>query len=1246
MLQFSLVRNPFVFHALTLGYVETCCKLLYAYGAHCFVLALLYFVTPYLWLKVVTMALVVILSGTEADIVTAVIDFYSAGLATIEMPSMPFSFALIRDFWRYGEWFSVSGWRDSVGYLKAFAGELAYSARGLGPVALEYTHSILGWVRLTVVDVVVGVTAVLRNELKYVFQGCLEGTDRLHERWFIRNCVPLLAGAGVCERRMNFMELCDTREPLSFHYEMIWAVWVLADNTVVRLVRWMVETAFVLLTTGLYLIWTVSSVNGAFVLVLSVLFIRYCYRLCMAVYGQVLSVRVNYKMSDLLHRRNCIGVGRADQYKETFRRLVIPGARTFNNVPVENRPHKEDAVSRTQADKAINRVIRQFGLKRYDYQASRTSQARGVDGCRTYCWAKDALVQAQCDPITEDHCLGLIDVDYYLDDTTLETFDSLLISTSNPVFLYTLTPTAAASETKHCSFHFLEDGQVNVTYEGASSFTHKLWDYSVDNFTVIGRKGLTLIRQEFSVERVLVSDHRSIIMLLPIARYEGLFSLFLAKCLMPANPLKRFNPVVLNNLGAHVSIVRSGEIPTVSLSLCTPAVGSVELTVDDFTSIVANLPGDMKHVTSSTVETKCKIIDARTGVKSTELKAGLLAMVLKAGAAPSVTGVTLIPVQAPIRHYQFISGGFDYTEKASMVEFMRPLITGATVPTSCAANDARGVQARVTDISHKLELPPVYEEYVSEFVELLIPKEYVHSMVPTSLDDVLAKLKRPAQRKIFEDALGGYKEKINSVSSFSKREGGQTLSDPRIISTTPAYVKTFYSAITLAIANFAKTHWKWYAFGKTPKAIAQQLANWCALNVKAFATQTDFSRFDGRVSSFVRTFEQMVLMRAFGKEYHSHINELHSKQYQQSACTRFGVKYPTLWTRLSGSPETSIFNTMLNALIEYVSQRVSNSSRDPREVFDSLGLKGGDDGVAADLPMELFEGVALKFGLKLTGGEIRRGLPGLKFLARSFGPEVWTGNPNSCCDFVRTLSKFGLTVNLAGVTPQQKLICKADALRLTDPNTPYIQEFTNKVAELSRVGVEAFGPALSEMHQIQLTSWWSKYEESEQFPNSPQSWMVEEINSAILARRGNGAEFLEALAAATNIDDLLSLPAICHLDEEPAAVDTMVNRVLVPAGAASRGVGIKAQRVAGDTSSESPSNGNDRKPPPLGKESDVRVCLGFQRGQCTRQNCKYLHVEKKVHSVDALARMATMPCNDFLKGACNRAPGTCRFKHA
>lgn len=735
-------------------------------------------------------------------------------------------------------------------------------------------------------------------------------------------------------------------------------------------------------------------------------------------------------------------------------------------------------------------------------------------------------------------------------------------------------------------------------------------------------------------------------MLVPIARYEGLLSLALAAYLMPSIKLQRFNPVVTTPAGSHVSMIRSGEVPTVSIGLCQEGTGSIELSVDDFANIYANLPGNIAHVTASTVEMKCKMIDAASNSKTTAPKSGLLAMALKLGAAPALLGVTLTPVLPPVRHYQFVDGGFDYTEKASMVEFMCPLITGATVPTSCKANDTRGVTARVTSIAHKSPLPAlpaVYHDYVAEFVDCLIPAEFKHCLVPTSLDDVLAKLTRPTQRRIFEEGLCGMKDKATSVASFMKKEAGQTLSDPRIISTTPAYVKTFYSTITLALANFAKRHWPWYAFGKTPKAIAQQLADWCTSHVKQFVIQTDFSRFDGRVSSFVRVFEEMVLMRAFGPEFHAQINELHSKQYQQNARTRFGTTYQTLWTRLSGSPETSIFNTMLNALMEYVAQREHDPTRSPQEVFASLGLKGGDDGIAADLPQAPFFLVASKFGLKLTGECIPRGEPGVKFLARSFGPEVWCGDANSCCDFARTLSKFGLTVNMTGVTPAQKLVAKAAALRLTDPNTPYIQDFTAKVAEMA-VGIEpALGPDLTELQRIQLTSWWSKYEAGEQFPNIARDWMVAEVNSVILSRQGQTTEFLAALRAATSLNDLLNLPPLCHLEAEPAPVDTMVNRVLMPAGVTTGGSGIKSAMVDGApviTAFASAPN-----LPPAGSADDVRVCAAFARGNCTRVDCKYTHIPKKVHSVADLELMKTKPCHDFRAGKCLRPAGTCRFKH-
>jgi len=59
----------------------------------------------------------------------------------------------------------------------------------------------------------------------------------------------------------------------------------------------------------------------------------------------------------------------------------------------------------------------------------------------------------------------------------------------------------------------------------------------------------------------------------------------------------------------------------------------------------------------------------------------------------------------------------------------------------------------------------------------------------------------------------------------------------------------------------------------------------------------------------------MALLRAFHPDYHTEILDLHQSQFNLKAYGKYGSWYHTEFSRASGSPETSIFNTMFNAFI-------------------------------------------------------------------------------------------------------------------------------------------------------------------------------------------------------------------------------------------------------------------------------------------------------------------------------------------
>jgi len=209
------------------------------------------------------------------------------------------------------------------------------------------------------------------------------------------------------------------------------------------------------------------------------------------------------------------------------------------------------------------------------------------------------------------------------------------------------------------------------------------------------------------------------------------------------------------------------------------------------------------------------------------------------------------------------------------------------------------------------------------------------------------------------------------------------------------------------------------------------------------------------------------------------------KQRSRSGRTRFGVKYCTGDSRLSGSAETSVQNTDDNAFVSYVAYRRSRDPQGayltPEEAWSRLGLAGGDDGLVVDLDSSIMESTAKRLGLTLKCVEVKRGSVGVAFLSRHYGPDVWFGDPSSICDVKRILSKFHVTVAMpSNVTPQKKIFEKAYALSLTDSTTPIVGPLVKRVTALF---------VNSMTYENALRIWNGDIDRSVHYPNDDSGWM-------------------------------------------------------------------------------------------------------------------------------------------------------------
>jgi hypothetical protein len=178
---------------------------------------------------------------------------------------------------------------------------------------------------------------------------------------------------------------------------------------------------------------------------------------------------------------------------------------------------------------------------------------------------------------------------------------------------------------------------------------------------------------------------------------------------------------------------------------------------------------------------------------------------------------------------------------------------------------------------------------------------------------------------------------------------------------------------------------------------------------------------------------------------------------------------------------------------------------------------GGDDGLGANVNSAALVKAAKRIGFYLT---VEKCTPGNKllpqFLSRFYGPSVWHGVPDSCCDIRRQLSKFHLTANLVGVSPTEKLIQKARAYVMTDAKTPLIGRLSMKILALANLVPDDIP------YDKRIASWWSKYDRTVQYPQEDYEWMDDVVQTQLpMIDQGM---FNDAIDGARTLDDVLRFP--------------------------------------------------------------------------------------------------------------------------
>lgn len=778
--------------------------------------------------------------------------------------------------------------------------------------------------------------------------------------------------------------------------------------------------------------------------------------------------------------------------------------------PVPGHTHGLSAAARSSGSLFIDELARGVGLGAYFVQCSRSDQKVGRAGSRTFYWSKDFLATHTAYAPPARSLLALVDVDYYVD------MPYLLSSEFRPTVLYTFTPDEVAKESGEFSYTFDRSNQVIYRVAGGGAYTHRVWAYETDAIKCVRTfMGIPWQVSVFHVDKRRVDESHSMVLLSPSVRWTGLGALL--AYFVSGDTLERLEPVEANFLRMKVQkadglYVSTGEVGKYSCATVRAKYDDAIAISSTTTTQKLSLPTVLQYLPEG------ELLDRRAA-------ASALLKYYRFRDVSASSRAWVFPVEAGVRGYDVGVLSFDPDAKQLMEPFMSPIIHGAFSPLASAANERQAIKGRVRDIAVKpgsLELSEFMLRAMNEFVELLFPE--AGALHPATLDEVFDRQPRASQQAILERSLN--EPAGSGVKSFMKREDYQDAKDGRIISTMDGSIKRDYSCFIYPLADHIK-QMEWYAFGKTPEEIAERVVE--VLASASSATNTDFSRFDGRVSDLLRMLERKVLVRAFDSAYVEEITELHNSQFNQSAMCTSGTRYETGTSRASGSPETAAFNSLANAFVAYLTFRMTRERGgyiSPRAAWSRLGVYGGDDGLTADVDVGKYQKASAMLGLKLETELIARGDEGITFLSRMYTPQVWFGETASCCDLPRQLTKFHTTVHLGGVSPVEKLLEKSRAYFLSDKNTPVLGEFVRKVIELHGASVNATAKTAG------MRRWNSELPEDKQYPNPPHEWFAH-YSEACLEHYGFDFDlFREWLASCTCLEDCLK-PPLCAEPKEP-----------------------------------------------------------------------------------------------------------------
>jgi hypothetical protein len=685
---------------------------------------------------------------------------------------------------------------------------------------------------------------------------------------------------------------------------------------------------------------------------------------------------------------------------------------------------------------------------------SSTDVFLGEDGNHHFYHSKDLYIDNKYQDIKPEHdIIKMVDVDYYVDLP-------FYISYMKPIIMYTLSITDLTYKDDECHYSISNDVLTHHLI-GNGKYKHKLWKYDQDHILV--HYGLNTYYCSLDI-RPVDKIHMAVLIVPERKIYTPIARLFFTQNLHRLST-KSDHP------DFNLLTFRRHDKTYISLSRVSFPNDSALIPLNTFQCIKGNLDHDKKAILA-TVERFLRTINESTLNLEIATATQLCFDYIQATAGRPIVydsdAFALSDADVNYRPSSFASiHGEEVKSYGRLI--MKPILDEGKVPTFGPDSDRVIISERLYKVApQEQRLKSSILNYMEEFAKLLIPKP--HTLTPLSEEQVDEVQVKPTQRSSFERVLSILGWRIRGPQAFQKKEPYSSIKAPRNITNCSVQHRVRYSRYTFPLATLLKST-EWYAFGNSPSAIATKVHEICQRSTTVLPT--DFSKFDGTHSYALHILEKLILLRAYSTDDANEIMTIMASEINQKVKTAFEIEYTTLFSRLSGSPGTSLFNSIDNAFIAYIAYRLTGLA--PVDAYKHLGVYGGDDGISPDLSSLAFANACTLLGC-IPKAAVQSSDEPIIFLGRIYPrPSV---NNTSIIDIRRCLGKIHISTRPMDHTKERIIYDKASSLFITDSNTPLISTFSHSAITLLKAQFEG-------LDEEQVLFYWAQISKDTKdvFPN-------------------------------------------------------------------------------------------------------------------------------------------------------------------